>query len=82
MVSLTGPAASLRQLLAAADLPPGTDVLGPVPARDSDEERLVLRAARPDARRLVTAVRAAAGVRSAHKDAGRVRVQVDPLEIA
>ena len=82
MVSLTGSAASLHQLLAVADLPPGTDLLGPVPTRDSDEERLVLRAARPDARRLVTAVRAAAGVRSAHKDAGVVRVQVDPREVA
>ena len=30
----------------------------------------------------VAALKAAAGVRSAHKETGSVRVQVDPLEIA
>jgi hypothetical protein len=30
----------------------------------------------------VAALKAAAGVRSAHKESGSVRLQVDPLEIA
>jgi primosomal protein N' (replication factor Y) len=33
-------------------------------------------------RALAAALHAAAGVRSAHKDAGSVRIQIDPLEIA
>ncbi|HEX6937512.1 MAG TPA: primosomal protein N' [Actinomycetes bacterium] len=80
MVSLTGDPQSLRRFVAATALPPEAEVLGPVPA--GDDERFLVRAPRAAARRLVAALRASEGVRSAHKDAGSVRVQVDPLDIA
>ena len=97
MASLTGRPEALRRLLAAASLPTGAEVLGPVelpagPGRagrpgqqgDDDEtvERLLVRVSRRHARELAAALRAAAGVRSAHKQPGAVRIQVDPLEVA
>jgi primosomal protein N' (replication factor Y) (superfamily II helicase) len=81
MASLTGPAEALAGFLAVADLPPDAEVLGPVPAGPG-RERFLVRAPGRSWRPTVAAIRAAAGVRSAHKDAGAVRVQVDPLEIA
>ncbi len=81
MVSLTGEAAAVHALLAASDLPDGVDLLGPVPAA-AGQERLLVRGPRTGGRAIVAALRAGAGVRSAHKDAGAVRVQVDPREIA
>ncbi|MBA2768976.1 MAG: primosome assembly protein PriA, partial [Sporichthyaceae bacterium] len=80
VVSLSAEPASLTAFLAAADLPPGTDALGPVTLTDG-QERLLLRCPRSRTRALVAAVRAAGGVRSAHKEAGPVRVQVDPTEV-
>jgi primosomal protein N' (replication factor Y) len=47
-----------------------------------DQERFLVRAPGGSWATTVAALKAAAGVRSAHKDAGSVRVQVDPLEIA
>ena len=81
MVSLTGEAAAVQALLAASDLPDGVDLLGPVPAA-AGQERLLVRGPRTGGRAIVAALRAGAGVRSAHKDAGAVRIQVDPREIA
>ncbi|MDQ1664987.1 MAG: hypothetical protein QOH75_1018, partial [Actinomycetota bacterium] len=87
MASLTGGSAALRQLLDVAGLPDVAEVLGPVPvaARTRGEpelERLLVRMPRSRGRELAGALHAAAGVRSAHKDAGSVRIQIDPLEIA
>jgi primosomal protein N' (replication factor Y) len=65
-------------------LPPHAELLGPVPAGPDhrDQERLLVRAPRGEGAATVAALKAAAGVRSAHKEAGSVRLQVDPLEIA
>jgi primosomal protein N' (replication factor Y) len=63
-----------------AALPEGAELLGPVPA--GDQQRYLVRCPRAAGRAVVGALRDAAGVRSAHKDAGTVRLQVDPLEIA
>jgi primosomal protein N' (replication factor Y) (superfamily II helicase) len=87
MASLTGSGDTLRQLLDATDLPDAAEVLGPVPvpARtrgEPDGQRLLVRVPRTRGRDLATALHAAAGVRSAHKNAGSVRIQIDPLEIA
>jgi primosomal protein N' (replication factor Y) len=46
------------------------------------DERLLVRVPAGTGRELAVALRAAAGVRSARKDVGPVRVQVDPLEVA
>ena len=82
MVSLTGEPAALQALVAASALPDGADLLGPVPAAEAGQERLLVRAPRSIGRQVVAALRGGAGVRSAHKDAGSVRIQVDPREVA
>jgi primosomal protein N' (replication factor Y) (superfamily II helicase) len=78
--SLTGSAAAIADLLAAAQLPDGTDQLGPVSLGES-QERLLLRVGRSGARALAAALHAAAGVRSARKAGDSVRIQIDPLEL-
>jgi primosomal protein N' (replication factor Y) (superfamily II helicase) len=87
VASLTGSAAALAQFLATARLPQAAEVLGPVavPSRTTGEEapeRLIVRVPRRQGRELAAALHAAAGVRSMHKDAGPVRIQVDPSELA
>jgi primosomal protein N' (replication factor Y) len=81
MASLTGSADALAGFLAVAELPAGSEVLGPVAAGE-DQERFLVRAAGGGWPATVAALKAAAGVRSAHKESGSVRLQVDPLEIA
>jgi primosomal protein N' (replication factor Y) (superfamily II helicase) len=87
VASLTGTAKALGQFIAAAQLPEAAEVLGPVevasrtPGAD-DAQRLIVRVPRRQGRELAAALHAAAGVRSAHKDAGAVRIQVDPSELA
>jgi primosomal protein N' (replication factor Y) len=92
LASLTGTSEALHGLLDVTDLPAGAEVLGPVPVAarsaaaasgaDGELARLVVRVPRRLGRELAASLHAAAGVRSAHKDAGSVRIQVDPLEIA
>jgi primosomal protein N' (replication factor Y) len=85
MAALTGSEAAVRDLLAVAHLPPGCEVLGPLPVdaptagSAGDEVRALLRADRAHGSALAAALQAAQRVRSAHKSAGRVRVQLDPL---
>lgn len=90
MASLTGDADAVERLLSLADLPDPAEVLGPVPVRpggsrtpdEREENRLLIRVPRAQGQQLVRALRAAAGIRSAHKEPGSVRLQIDPLEIA
>jgi primosomal protein N' (replication factor Y) len=87
VASLTGSAPALDQFLAAAQLPSAAEVLGPVAvaaraAAGDDVQRLVVRVPRRHGRELAAALHAAAGVRSAHKDTGPVRIQIDPSELA
>jgi primosomal protein N' (replication factor Y) len=80
MASLTGPADAVAELLELAELPEGAEVLGPVPV--GEEERALVRvASRSAGGALAAALHAAAGVRSARKSSGAVRVQVDPREL-
>ena len=85
MASLTGPADAVADLLTLAALPEGAEVLGPVPVAASDgaaEERALVRvASRHEGAALAAALHAAAGVRSARKAEGAVRIQVDPREL-
>jgi primosomal protein N' (replication factor Y) len=80
--SLTGEPAALRDLLDSARLPPYADLLGPVPAgpEHPQQQRFLVRVPRADGAAAARALKEALGVRSAHKEAGPVRVQVDPLE--
>ncbi|MGQ0845050.1 MAG: primosomal protein N' [Sporichthyaceae bacterium] len=87
LAALTGPADAVHELLALAELPPQTAVLGPVtvpgdaasPATGS--VRALLRVPRPQGVGLAAALSAAAGVRSAKRMTGSVRIQIDPIEI-
>ena len=94
MAALTGEPEGLRRFLELAELPEPVDVLGPVPTRAAGNgvdgggrdaeagQRLLMRVPLWRGDDLVAAVRAAAGVRSAHKESGSVRLQIDPLEVA
>ncbi len=83
LATLTGPSEAVTELLALADLPPETQVLGPVPVPGTDPAavRALLRVPRPQGVGLAAALSAAAGVRSAKRLAGSVRIQIDPIAI-
>jgi primosomal protein N' (replication factor Y) len=81
MAALTGPPPAIAELLALADLPPGAEVLGPVPAADEGHERMLVRVARSSGKALALSLRAAAGVRSLRKSPDPVRIQIDPLDL-
>jgi len=80
MASLTGSGEAVAEMLAALRLPDGTDVLGPVPAKD-DQERMLLRVSRSKAAGLARALHEAAAARSAKKATLQVRIQVDPADL-
>ncbi len=80
MASLTGTPAAVADLLGAARLPAGAEVLGPVPAGEG-QERMLVRTARSAGAALAAALHEASGVRSARKAADPVRVRIDPLEL-
>jgi primosomal protein N' (replication factor Y) len=71
----------VADFLDLARLPGTAEVLGPVPAGTEDTERMLIRVPRSDGRALAAALHAAAGVRSARKEAHPVRVEVDPAEL-
>lgn len=81
MAAVTGVPAAVAELLAAAQLPAGAEVLGPVPVREPGHERMLIRTPRSVGRALGLALRAAAGVRSARKAPDPVHVQIDPLDL-
>jgi primosomal protein N' (replication factor Y) len=86
MASLTGPPDAVADLLALAELPDGAELLGPVPLAPGPdgtvEERALVRvASRSAGAALAGALHAAAGVRSARKAEGSVRIQIDPREL-
>jgi primosomal protein N' (replication factor Y) len=80
MASLTGPSAAVGELLGAADLPAGAEVIGPV-AVDRDGERVLVRVPRQDGAALAQRLKAAAAGRSARRSAEPVRIQLDPREL-
>jgi primosomal protein N' (replication factor Y) len=94
MAAVSGAERPVAELMAAVELPPGADVLGPVtpdgaaaPAgngpghRPADTVRLLVRVPRSGSAALAGALQAAQAVRSARKDAGPVRVELDPAEL-
>jgi primosomal protein N' (replication factor Y) len=80
IAALTGAPAAVAELLAAARLPPGAELLGPVPA-DEGRERMLVRTARSAGRALALSLKAAAGVRSARKAPDPVQIRIDPLDL-
>ncbi|HEX2357907.1 MAG TPA: primosomal protein N' [Micromonosporaceae bacterium] len=85
MASVTGPPHAVAELLAAARLPDGAELLGPVPVRASaageNAERMLVRVSRSQGPALAEALHAAAGVRSARRAQDPARVQIDPLDL-
>ncbi len=89
MAAITGSPAAIADFVGSAGLPERAEILGPVPAGpdgpepDADpQERLLIRTPRPDGLALARALHAAQAARSARKDGGVVRVQLDPAEVA
>lgn len=78
VATLTAPAEILEEVRPTLALPPGAEVLGPVPA--GDEQRLVVRVPRTAGPDLSAALQAMQARRSARKEA-HVRVQVDPHDL-
>jgi primosomal protein N' (replication factor Y) (superfamily II helicase) len=95
MGAALGPQTAVTELIEAAQLPPGADVLGPVPAvpgapgagdaEDGDAEdgevRVFFRVPRTCGADLARALQAAQAVRSARKAVGAVRVHMDPVDL-
>jgi primosomal protein N' (replication factor Y) len=94
MASLTGPVDAVTALLDAASLPGQAEVLGPVPGGHTGPDspvgapgglpeivRMLVRVPRPAGAALARALHDGQAVRSARKDAGAVRVQLDPPEL-
>ena len=85
MAAVTGEAAAVAGLLAGTD--PSFEVLGPVPvehgaaAETEDQVRALIRASRARGADLARALQAAQAGRSARKEGGGVRVQLDPAEL-
>jgi primosomal protein N' (replication factor Y) len=80
MASLTGPPAAVAELLGAARLPDGAEVIGPVPA-GAEAERVLVRVPRQHGAELAARLKEAAAGRSARRTAEPVRIQLDPAEL-
>jgi len=95
LAALTGSPDAVQEVVRAAHLPAGADVLGPVPVADlgrhgdhgnsgspgGDAVRVLVRTDRKNGTELATALRAAQAIRSARKEAGVVRFQLDAAEL-
>ncbi|QNG38433.1 primosomal protein N' [Geodermatophilaceae bacterium NBWT11] len=88
LAALSASPAALAEFLDALRLPPGADVLGPVPEpyrpgqpADEQRERFLVRVPRQDGVPLARALHDVQGVRSAKKVTEHVRVQLDPPEL-
>jgi primosomal protein N' (replication factor Y) (superfamily II helicase) len=90
VAALTGAQDAVQDVLGLAELPAGAEVLGPVPAADGGTGqredgpaavRVLVRVDRSSGTALAGALRAAQAIRSARKDAGVVRLQLDPAEL-
>ena len=87
MAAVTGEPAAVAALLSG--VAEGFEVLGPVPAdrgaargeTQAGTVRALVRAPRDQGAALARALHAAQAARSARKEAGAVRVQLDPAEV-
>jgi primosomal protein N' (replication factor Y) len=90
MASVSGPEQAVAALLEVLTLPQDGELLGPLPAADgragatgqaSEAIRYLARVPRSQGTALALALRAAEAVRSAAKEPGIVRVQLDPAAL-
>jgi primosomal protein N' (replication factor Y) len=80
MAAVTGPAAAVTGFLAETVLPAEAELIGTVPAGE-DKVRALIRIPRPGGLALAAALRQAQAARTARKDTGQVRIQVDPTDL-
>jgi primosomal protein N' (replication factor Y) (superfamily II helicase) len=83
MAALTGTEDSVSALLESAPLPAGAEVLGPVPGGEQDPRliRYFVRVPRSAGADLAAALHAGQAARTARKEAGQLRVQLDPAAL-
>jgi primosomal protein N' (replication factor Y) (superfamily II helicase) len=90
MASVSGPEQAVAALLKVLELPGRAELLGPLPAADGRAGpagpgggtiRYLARAPRSEGTALALALRAGQAVRSAAKEPGAVRVQLDPAAL-
>jgi primosomal protein N' (replication factor Y) len=87
IASLTGTADAIEHLLGGAALPEGSDILGPVDVPHDGKEpmpqavRFLVRAPWSVGGELAVTLRAALADRTARKEAGPIRLQLDPAEL-
>lgn len=96
VAAVTGSRDAVAAFLARLDLPPGADVLGPVVADETPAltaaarqapgtldppVRAIVRAPLPAGDALAAALAASSAVRSARREGGTVRIQLDPKEM-
>jgi primosomal protein N' (replication factor Y) (superfamily II helicase) len=87
MAAITGPADVVADLLAVTALPEASEVLGPVhlPGDSADAapgmSRFLVRAPWSEGTELAVALRTGLASASAHKQAGSVRLHLDPAEL-
>ena len=88
MASVTGPPEAVADFVGTAGLPDRAEILGPIPLegaggdRPPEASRALIRIGRGDGLELARALHAVQATRSARKDGGAVRVQLDPAEVA
>jgi primosomal protein N' (replication factor Y) len=86
MASVTGPRDAVDTLLSRLDVA-DAEILGPVPVDVTEQGALVpgvralVRVPRSGGASLARALSASLGVRSARREGGTVRVQMDPAEL-
>jgi len=83
MAAVTGPAEAVEAFLAEATLPAGAELLGPVAVGGTSQDKVqgLIRIPRSGGLALAAALRAALAARTARKEAGQIRIQLDPAEL-
>jgi primosomal protein N' (replication factor Y) len=91
LAAVTGPAQAVTELLGSVTLPAGATTIGPVPADSGGAHqgadptaanlRFLVRVPWSAGTALALALRAGLAERSARKDGGSVRIQLDPAEL-
>ncbi len=83
MAALTGTQDTVQALLTVTALPADAEVLGPVPGGEQDPEliRYLVRVPRSEGAELAGALHAGQATRTARKEPGQLRVQLDPATL-
>ena len=83
MAAVTGPAGVVEAFLAEVALPAEAELLGPVVLGGGDQDKVqgLIRIPRSGGLALAAALRAAMAARTARKETGQIRIQLDPAEL-